>query len=103
MKLKGVLHMKFMMYKGYPLVRKDNELYYGNMSESYVVYLRIEKTQKEHGIMTAQKIEFYQMSTNLEQPKITQRAERNTLYEALDVASAWLKRSKADAQANPAN
>ena len=95
--------MKFMMYKGYPLVRKDNELYYGNMNESYVVYLRVEKTQKEHGIMTAQKIEFYQMSTNLEQPKITQRAERNTLYEALDVASVWLKRSKPGTKANQTN
>lgn len=86
--------MEFMMYKGYPLVRKNNELYYGYMSESYVVYLRIEKTQKEHGIMTARKIEFYQMSTDLEKPVITQRAERDNLYEALDVASEWLSRSK---------
>lgn len=92
-----------MTYKGYPLVRKDNELYYGNMNESYVVYLRIEKTQKEHGIMTAQKIEFYQMTTDLEHPEITQRAERNNLYEALDVASAWLKRSKSGKPENPAN
>ncbi|MDE5792703.1 MAG: hypothetical protein K2G88_05595 [Oscillospiraceae bacterium] len=84
----------FMMYKGYPLVRKDNELYYGYMSEPYVVFLRIEKTQKEYGIMTAKKIEFYQMSTNLDKPEIKQRAERENLYEALDVASEWLSRSK---------
>ena len=26
-------------YKGKPLVRKDNELYYGNMTDPYVLYL----------------------------------------------------------------
>ena len=28
-------------YKGKPLVRKDNELYYGNMTDPYVLYLQI--------------------------------------------------------------
>lgn len=88
------MNNNFMMYKGYPLVRKDNELYYGYMSEPYVVFLRVEKAQKEYGIMTSKKIEFYQMSTDLNNPKITQRAERDNLYEALDVASEWLSRSK---------
>ena len=28
-------------YKGKPLVRKDNELYYGCMTDPYVLYLQI--------------------------------------------------------------
>ena len=28
-------------YKGKPLVRKDNELYYGSMTDPYVLYLQI--------------------------------------------------------------
>ena len=28
-------------YKGKPLVRKDNELYYGRMTDPYVLYLQI--------------------------------------------------------------
>ena len=31
-------------YKGKPLVRKDNELYYGNMTDPYVLYLQITTT-----------------------------------------------------------
>ena len=32
-------------YKGKPLVRKDNELYYGNMTDPYVLYLQITTTK----------------------------------------------------------
>ena len=31
-------------YKGKPLVRKDNELYYGSMTDPYVLYLQIQGT-----------------------------------------------------------
>lgn len=31
-------------YKGKPLVRKDNELYYGCMTDPYVLYLQIQST-----------------------------------------------------------
>ena len=30
----------FLTYKGKPLVRKGNEIYYGDMSEKYVIMLR---------------------------------------------------------------
>ena len=33
-----------MTYKGKPLVRKDNELYYGWMTDPYVLYLQILST-----------------------------------------------------------
>ena len=32
---------KFLTYKGKPLVRKDNEIYYGDMAEKYVVRFEI--------------------------------------------------------------
>ena len=32
-------------YKGKPLVRKDNELYYGCMTDPYVLYLQIQSTK----------------------------------------------------------
>ena len=35
---------KKLTYKGKPLVRKDNELYYGNMTDPYVLYLQITTT-----------------------------------------------------------
>ena len=32
--------MDFMTYRGYPLVRKENDLYFGYMSDPFVVMLR---------------------------------------------------------------
>ena len=32
---------EFLTYKGRPLVRKGNEIYYGDMSEKYVILLQI--------------------------------------------------------------
>ncbi len=83
-----------MTYKNYPVVRKGNEMYYGYMSDPTVVYLKLEQQEKMHGITTAKKVEFYLMSTDIENPKPPlQRAERENLYEALDVAAEWLNRA----------
>lgn len=82
-----------MMYKNYPLVRKGDELYFGYMSDPYVIYLKVEKSQKQQDIMVSKNIRLYQMSTDLEHPNITQQAERDNLYDALDVALAWLNRA----------
>ncbi len=81
-----------MMYKNYPLVRKGNEMYFGYMSDPYVIYLKVEKAQKQQDIMVSKTIRLYQMSTDMNSiPE--QTAERDNLYEALDVALAWLKRA----------
>ena len=37
----------FLMYKGKPLVRCADTLYYGNMSDKYVVMLRVLSTRKQ--------------------------------------------------------
>ena len=35
-------------YKGKPLVRKDNELYYGRMTDPYVLRMQILSTYAHH-------------------------------------------------------
>ncbi|MBR1528955.1 MAG: hypothetical protein IJ642_06605 [Oscillospiraceae bacterium] len=82
-----------MMYKNYPLVRKGNEMYFGYMSDPYVVYLKVENSQKQQDIVVSKSIKFYQLSTDFNNPLPVQNAERDNLYEALDVALAWLKRA----------
>lgn len=86
----------FFTYKGYPLVRHENVLYYGNMSDDYVVMLQIMKKERVKDLDVASKIKIYQMSTDLSLPPnkaITKSSERESLYEALDLANAWLKRT----------
>ncbi|MBE6837578.1 MAG: hypothetical protein E7509_06295 [Ruminococcus sp.] len=83
----------FFTYKGLPLVRKGNELYYGNMSDEYVVRMQIEETKEENGIQVASKVRIIKMATAKDLPfdKIfVKNAEKSSLYEALDIACAWL-------------
>lgn len=90
--------MAFMTYKGYPLVRKGNDMYYGFMNEDYVVMLQAEAPQEVDGIAVSQKVKFYQMSTDDKLnpiEAIVKNGERPSLYEALDVAYTWLTKANA--------
>lgn len=84
----------FFTYKGYPLVRHDDVIYYGNMSDDYVVMLQILDKTKVNDLDVASKIKIYQMSTDLTlkpNEAIKKTSEKESLYEALDLANAWLK------------
>jgi len=83
-----------MMYKNYPLVRCGKEMYFGYMSDPYVVCLKVETSQKQQDIFVSKSIKIYQMSTDFKNhPLPEQNAERDNLYEALDLALEWLKRA----------
>ena len=38
-----------LMYKGHPLRRVDNLIYYGTMAEKYIVMMQVLESKKEHG------------------------------------------------------
>ena len=83
----------FFTYKGLPLVRKGNELYYGNMSDEYVVRMQIEETKEENGMQVASKVRIIKMATAKDLPfdkVFVKNAEKSSLYESLDIACAWL-------------
>ena len=40
---------KILMYKGHPLMRKGNLLYYGSMADSHIVMLQILETKEVNG------------------------------------------------------
>ena len=88
--------MDFITYKGYPLVRKGNDIYLGFMNDPYVVWLQAESPKEVSGVAVSQKVRFYQMSTDEKLSPIeaiVKNGERGTLYDALDVAATWLKRA----------
>ena len=66
-------------YKGKPLVRKDNELYYGNMTDPYVLYLQITTTKPVGDQQVADKVHLMLLG----------------LYNALDIGSIWLQKANA--------
>lgn len=88
----------FFTYKGFPLVRKEDTIYYGNMSDEYVVMMQIKQKEKVHDIEIATKVMVYKMSTDMTKSPadaIVKTSEKNGLYDALDIAYIWLTRTKA--------
>ena len=97
---------KVLMYKGRPLMRKDNLIYYGYMSESHVVVLQILETKKVSPVENAKAGELdlaSRVSVQLQltdpnarpRDRIVKKAEKPGIYSALDVGSVWLQRALA--------
>jgi len=96
---------KFLTYKGRPLVRNGNTLYYGHMYEPYVAMLTITSTKSSTELDSvldgapamdmADKVTIQIMSTDpmaSPQDLVVKRGEKNGLYPAMDMASIWLDR-----------
>lgn len=85
----------FFTYKGRPLVRSGKTIYYGNMSDAFVVMLTIQDTVKRDDMELANNVLVQLMSTDpLADPKerIPKRSKKVGLYQALDIADIWLTR-----------
>ncbi len=86
----------YFRFKGFPLVRKGNELYYGSMGDNEVVMLQIAGKKKVGDVDVSTKVRLYRMLTDESVPvmqRITKTAEKPSLYEALDLAYDWLKKA----------
>ncbi len=84
---------KFFEYKGLPLVRKGNEIYFGRMGDPEVVYMQLSGSRDEGGVSCATKVRLYRMLTDENVPpmeRITKTAEKQNLFEALDLACDWI-------------
>ncbi len=87
---------KFLMYKGHPLVRSGNTLYYGSLADKCVVMMQILTTKQVGDMTIADKIQLQLLSTDEElrmKDRILKKSEKNGLYNAMDVGSVWLERA----------
>ena len=84
-------------YKGYPLVRKDNLIYFGRMSDPYIIQLQVMGSIPVDEAMTmATKVSVQLMSTDESQrsrDRVVRSSEKNSLYAAMDLAYVWLNRA----------
>lgn len=86
----------FLMYKGRPLVRSGNVLYYGSMAEKYVIVMQILSTKDANDMTMAEKIQIQLMLTDPEvrmKDRIVKKSEKIGLYNAMDIGSIWLERA----------
>ena len=86
----------FPMYRGKPLVRSGDTIYYGNMTDKYVIKIDIKTKKTVEDMEVADKCIEQLMLTDPEirsRKQIVKTSEKNGLYLALDIADAWLTRA----------
>ena len=87
----------FLTYKDKPLVRKGNTVYFGDMSEKYVIRLDILTSHKEGELEVADKIKVNLVKNDSEKlDNVTKSTEKNGFAEAMHFATTWLERALAD-------
>ena len=83
-------------YKGHPLRRKDNLIYYGSMADKYIIMLQILSTQNVDGLEMANKVSVQLQLTDPDlksRDRVVKKSEKDSLYAAMDVAAVWLDRA----------
>lgn len=87
-----------LMYKGHPLMRKDNLVYYGSMADSHIIMLQILETRKQGDLDVATRVAVQLQLTDpnaRSRDRIVKRSEKDGFYTALDVGCVWLERALA--------
>ncbi len=83
-------------YRGRPLRRKDNILYYGSMSDKYIIMMQVMDTKKVDDMDVATRVTVQLQYTDPDlksRDRVVKRTEKNGLYAAMDVAAVWLERA----------
>ncbi len=89
---------KVLTYKGHPLMRKDNLIYYGSMADSHIIMLQILETKKVGDLDVATKVAIQLQLTDPNakgRDRIVKKGEKDGLYTALDFGCVWLERALA--------
>lgn len=87
-----------LMYKGRPLMRKDNLIYYGSMADTHIVMLQILETKKIGDSEIASRVSVQLQLTDptaKSRDRVVKKGEKAGLYTALDFGSVWLERALA--------
>jgi len=87
-----------LMYKGHPLMRKDNLVYYGSMGDSHIVMLQVLESKKQGDLDVATRVSVQLQLTDTtvrNRDRILKRTEKDGFYTALDVGCVWLERALA--------
>ncbi len=89
---------KVLMYKGHPLMRKDNLIYYGSMADSHIVMLQILETKPVNGTEIASRVSVQLQLTDpnaKSRDRVVKKSEKAGLYTAMDFGCVWLERALA--------
>ena len=91
-------HAEGLMYKGHPLRRVDNLIYYGTMAEKYIIMMQVLETEKVQDLDLATKVSIQLQLTDPDlksRDRVVKKSEKSSLYAAIDIAAIWLERALA--------
>ena len=85
-----------LIYKGHPLRRVDNLIYYGTMAEKYIIMMQVLETEKVQDLDLATKVSIQLQLTDPDlksRDRVIKKSEKDSLYAAMDIATVWLDRA----------
>ncbi len=85
-------------YKGHPLRRKDNLIYYGSMADKYIVMIQVMNTEKDGSLELANKVHLQLQLTDPDlksRDRVVKKSDLPDLFSAIDMGSIWLMRALA--------
>ncbi len=89
----AVKKKKLLTYKGKPLLRCGDRIYYGNLEDKFILALDIVESTDNKDIRSSTKIKVQLMDNTGELGKgqVYRKGERENLYKALDIGEWWLQ------------
>lgn len=90
----AVTERETLIYRGKPLIREGNVLYFGDFSENFIARFTILESEKVNDLDMAKKITIELLEKNgpdISKAKLTKKAERTSMWAALDIGIYWLE------------
>jgi len=85
-----------LLYKGRPLMRRDNLIYYGSMADKYIIMMQVLDSKPVGDLQVSTRVSLQLQLTDPDlksKDRVVKKSEKDGLYVALDVASVWLERA----------
>ena len=87
---------EIMTYKGRPVVRSDNKLYFGEPYNSVIIVLTVLENKQQGQNLLPSRVLVQLQSTDpalaMKSEKILKEGERKNLFDALELGSIWLEK-----------
>lgn len=75
-------------YKDRPLVRRGNNIYYGNPEDPYIILMVVNSSEKNGDLELSKNVSIILQETK--SGKMIKKAEREGMFAAMDIAEYWL-------------
>ncbi len=88
---------KLLSFRGKPLIRCGNTIYYGNTNDRFIVEMQIKSTSDIKKMKVAEKVLVLLVDSAMpkdKNKKIIKMSEKLGLYNALETGIAWLNSAK---------